>query len=453
MKIPQSPPDIKKIISHIEQLIGDSSLFASFLGTLLIDTQEVGPAPEGKYRHWETLRRITPPERLTSEAWWLGIKLARLQMSRTIPLKDKAGRPFQYTLPDPLLEMLHRVDREASGQIPLPEPVTNPQTRDRYILNSLIEEAIASSQLEGANSPRVIAKEMIRTGRRPINRSEQMILNNYRAMRLIREVKDEKLTPELMLHIHRAITEGTLEEAESYLRKPGDGMGVYDETNNLLLHSPPPADEIPERLETMCRFANEGNPEGFLHPVLRAIILHFWLAYDHPFVDGNGRTARALFYWSMLSQGFWLMEYVSISTILRKAPAQYGKSFLYTETDDNDLTYFLLAQLRVICRAIDEWQVYLKRKVGELRQTTDLLKHSVELNHRQLALLSHALRHPGQPYTIESHQRSHQVVYQTARTDLLNLAEKQLLLKQKRGRAFVFIPVRDLSDRLQNLHE
>ena len=147
------------------------------------------------------------------------------------------------------------------------------------------------------------------------------------------------------------------------------------------------------------------------------------------------------------------MEYVSISTILRKAPAQYGKSFLYTETDDNDLTYFLLAQLRVICRAIDEWQVYLKRKLGELRQTTDLLKHSVELNHRQLALLSHALRHPGQPYTIKSHQRSHKVVYQTARTDLLDLAEKQLLLKQKRGRAFVFIPVRDLSDRLQNLHE
>ena len=443
MKIPQSPPDFGDSIKKI-----GTSRFVD----LVTNWKDIGPAPEGKYRHWETLRRITPPEGLTTEEWWRMIKLARQKMSRSISLVDKMGQAFQYTLPDPLLEMLHRVDREASGQIQLPEPVTNPQTRDRYILNSLIEEAFTSSVLEGAASTREIAKEMIRTGRPAINRSERMILNNYRAMQLISELKDEPLTPELVLHIHRAITEGTLEEAESYLRKPGDRTGVYDETNNLLLYSPPPADEIPERLETMCRLANEGNPEGFLHPVLRAIILHFWLAYDHPFVDGNGRAARALFYWSMLSQGFWLMEYVSISTILRKAPARYGKSFLYTETDDNDLTYFLLAQLRVICRAIDELQVYLQRKVRELRQTTDLLKHSVELNHRQLVLLSHALRHPGQRYTIESHQRSHKVAYQTARTDLLDLAEKQLLLKQKRGRAFVFIPVRDLSDRLQNLH-
>jgi hypothetical protein len=45
-------------------------------------------------------------------------------------------------------------------------------------------------------------------------------------------------------------------------------------------------------------------PAVFIHPVMRAITLHFWLAYDHPFCDGNGRTARALFYWSMLKQGY-----------------------------------------------------------------------------------------------------------------------------------------------------
>ena len=61
---------------------------------------------------------------------------------------------------------------------------------------------------------------------------------------------------------------------------------------------------------------------GFIHPMIRSIILHFWLAYDHPFVDGNGRTARALFYWSMLRHGYWLFEFISISQIILKGPDQ-----------------------------------------------------------------------------------------------------------------------------------
>lgn len=96
-----------------------------------------------------------------------------------------------------------------------------------------------------------------------------------------------------------------------------------------------------------------------MHPVIIAIVLHSWLAYDHPFVDGNGRTARAPFYWSMLSQGFWLVEFLSISSILRKAPATSSRSFLHAETDENDLTYFILYHLKVIRRAIDELRAYM----------------------------------------------------------------------------------------------
>src|SRR5205814_10028127 len=56
------------------------------------------------------------------------------------------------------------------------------------------------------------------------------------------------------------------------------------------------------------------------HPMVRSMILHFWLAYDHPFVDGNGRTARALFYWSMLRNGYWMFEYITISKIILSGP-------------------------------------------------------------------------------------------------------------------------------------
>jgi Fic family protein len=189
-------------------------------------------------------------------------------------------------------------------------------------------------------------------------------------MRRIRELSDRPLSPEFVLDLHRMVTEGTLEDpaAAGRLRRPGepaDEIVVTDRTDGTTLHTPPDATELPARLERMCEFANEDSAEPYLHPVLRAIFLHFWLAYDHPFVDGNGRTARALFYWSMLRRGYWLMWFVSVSRFLTKAPARYPRSFLYSETDENDLTYFLLFQLEILRRAIDESHTFLARKTRD----------------------------------------------------------------------------------------
>lgn len=160
------------------------------------------------------------------------------------------------------------------------------------------------------------------------------------------------------------------------------------------------------------------------HSVVRAIALHFWMAYDHPFEDRNGRTARALFHWSMLSQGYWLAEFLSISRILLQAPAQYARSFLHTESDDNDLTYFLLYQLSVIRRAVEELRDYLARKMAEVRDAERLIKASAVLNHRRLAILSRAVRIADSRFSIASHRLSHRVSYETARTDLLDLERR-----------------------------
>jgi Fic family protein len=438
MKIPMSPPPLEELLKMID--------LAAKVAQLL----DVGPTPNGRYYHWDELRHRSPPEGLSVEEWWAGVKLARTQQMKPISLLDKRGAPFRYWLPDPVLRLLHEVDKEASGRIEMAEEVTNPATRDRYIVNSLIEESITSSQLEGASTTTEVARDMIRSGRRPTDKSEQMILNNYHAMRFVQENVGAPLTPDVLYTLHRLVTAETLDDASraGSLRTDGDRI-VVEDGYGTVLHVPPPAAELEKRVEAMCAFANDRPDNAFVHPVVRAIILHFWIGYDHPFVDGNGRTARALFYWSMLSQGYWLTEYISISRILKKSPGQYGRSFLHTETDANDLTYFILYQLSVIRRAIDDLQEYLRRKVAEVRQVDALLQQSEDLNYRQLALLSHALKHPGTRYTIQSHQRSHRVSYQTARTDLLRLAELDLLTQRKRGRTFFFSAPDDLAERLR----
>ena len=223
---------------------------------------------------------------------------------------------------------------------------------------------------------------------------------------------------------------------------------MVQNNNNLVLHDPPHASELEERLALMCDFANKKIPDSYLHPVIRSIILHFWLSYDHPFTDGNGRTARTLFYWLMLREGYWLCEFISISSIFRNAPAKYARSFLYTETDDNDLTYFLLYNLKVIRRAIKELFKYVKMKGNEVKLLENRSRKLLKLNHRQKALVSHALRNPGAVYTFLSHRQSHGVSFQTARTDLLSLAKYGYLSREKIGKAYHFYPVRNLADKL-----
>lgn len=367
---------------------------------------------------------------------------------------DSEDNPFKFLITDPIPEDLHIIDQGAGGFIQMSEQITNPDTRDQYYINSLIKEATTSSQLEGAATTRKIAKEMIHTGRAPRDTSEQMILNNFNTMQRINKIKDKPLSKDLVFDIQRLVTEKTLDDTSGSGRfRNADEKIVVGDMYNEVFHTPPPTDQLDARMEAMCQFANAKTSKQFIHPVIRSIILHFWLAYDHPFVDGNGRTARALFYWSMLRHGYWLFEFVSISQIILNAPTKYGRAFLYTETDDNDLTYFILYHLEVILKAIAELHDYIERKTTQLKGLEKQL-HGIEmLNYRQRTIISHALRHPNYRYTIKSHRISHNIAYQTARTDMLDLYESGLLTMQTVGRTRHFIPVPDLEARLAGLSE
>lgn len=403
----------------------------------------------GRYLHWDELRRRPPPQGLSHEHWWVGIKFARLSPRDNLPLFDTARSAFSFMLTPKVHERLHEIDLSLGGAISMPAELANDEQKDRYYVSSLIEEAITSSQLEGATTTRRVAADMLRAGRPPRDRSERMILNNYMTMKRIGALKGERLTPEIVFELHRLVTNGTLDDqgAAGRLRLPTERIAVVDEYGEVF-HEPPPASELAARMEAMCAFANGDTPGAFLHPAIRAIALHFWLAYDHPFVDGNGRTARALFYWSMLHSRYWLFEFVSISHIILRGPSRYYRAFLHTETDEGDLTYFLLYHLDVIHRAIKSLHDYIARKASELRRVQLELAHMDELNHRQRALISHALRRPGTRYTVESHRTSHDVVYETARTDLLDLSKRGLLDKRKRGKKLVFVAAPELKTKL-----
>ncbi len=446
--MPEAPPNFPDLVAEISET-DPPALVRALTNSSPVDNQ-------GRYLHWDQVRRRTPPASQSHEEWWLSLSAARRALRRSLPLLATDGSHFQYANVDSIQQAVHTIDQQASGQILAEEVVTNLRSSDRYLVSSLIEEAITSSQLEGASTTRRAAKELLQTGRKPRTRSEQMIVNNYNAMLAAEELarSEDGLTPTHVLDLHRIVTDGAIDD-------PGDSgrlqtadeerISVLWPNSELLLHQPPPVEKLPARLEQLCAFANGELDEGFVHPVVRAIVVHFGLAYDHPFVDGNGRTARALFYWSMLRSGYWLSQYLSISSILRKAPAQYARSYLYTETDDNDLTYFILYQLDVITRAINSLEQYLSRKVAETRDLEQKLRGSSALNHRQLAMVGDALRDSSKTFTFRAQARRHNVTYQSARTDLLGLVKLGLFDQTRVGRQFHFRAVPDIADRLQTL--
>ena len=441
MRRPATPPDITSMLA------GDPpDAIAKRLEKLRRhDVLEFVRKVNDKYLHWHKLRYYPLPDDVTSVEAWAAVQFSRFTQLVSLPVSFQSGR-LSFWSPPQHVEWLHRIDQQAGGMIGSTSRYAIPDDRsERYLFNSLMEEAIASSQLEGAATTRRIAKDMLRAKRRPRSRAERMIINNYNAILEIRDSKDDDLTPEMLCHLHGVLTKGTLddESAAGRFRTSKDDVVVVDAYSDEILHTPPSAAGLESRIGEICNFAN-AKPDPFVHPVIQAIVLHFALGYVHPFTDGNGRTARAVFYWLMLKRGYWLFEYLPISRIFLDAPAKYGRAYLYTETDGGDVTYFIHYHLQVILRAIKELHQYLHRQQKKMDEAVVILNSCPAINQRQASLLYYLIRHPDSTHTIRSYQGANQIGYATARADLLDLESRGFLEKTLRGKTFSFRPVREL---------
>ena len=453
MRIPATPPNADALYwRFIERLAAAEE---SGRQTLTRFLASIGPTdPSGRYLHWEDFRFRPPPEGLDPQTAWALTRMARKRLQKTTPFHDVVGQSFSYVPVEHILKSLHSIDSEAHGGLRFAAPAPSENEAKNFLVKSLIEEPFNSSLLEGAATTREEAKRLIREHKRPATEGERMVLNNYRAIEFIKARQNDPLTIELIHQLHRIITDRTLENLEKSgrFRSAADDINVVDDIDNKILHKPPSATELPLRMQAICDFANApSDSDGFTHPILRAIILHFMLAYDHPYVDGNGRTARALFYWSVLRDGYWLLEYVSISRIINKAPISYGQAFLQTETDGADLTYFLLHQLDVIVKSIDDLSTFIHMKQESVRSLAVQIESSANrhrLNHRQISLLHDAIRNPDVTYTIREQEQLHHVSYLTARSDLERLATLGYLLKSRRGQQSIYRPAHRLHQKI-----
>lgn len=297
------------------------------------------------YPYWDKVKYLPIDNELNNKELWYILKFFR-QLNRG---NLKFGNyQFSFTMTDEMLEMLHYFDLNIGGTL-TGAGIIPSQNKDAYLISSLMEEAIASSQMEGAATTRKVAKEMLRKKTKPKNKGQQMIMNNYLTINYIKDHSNKEFTVDQLKNIHRLMTENTLDDdADVGKFRTNNDVIVMDGVTGDVAHTPPSHEELESLLSDLEKFFNiEG--KRFIHPIIKAIIIHFMLSYIHPFADGNGRTARSLFYWYMIKNGYWLIEFMSVSRIIYKTKRMYEKAFLYTEYDENDLTYFILLLIPVIC--------------------------------------------------------------------------------------------------------
>jgi Fic family protein len=372
-----------------------------------------------KYLYWDKVKYI--PNSGTSDPLilWSAVKLSRRFQTRHVQFGKTI---FRYNLTDVIQRGLHEFDLNIGGTLGagsvLPE-----EGKKRYLISSIMEEAIASSQIEGAVTTRKVAKEMLRKNIKPRNKSEQMIFNNFQTIKRIVEIKNERITIDKLLEIHRLIANQTLDDPDDEGRyRDSNDVNVVDVTDGEIVHTPPDFREVNSLMDELFHFFNTDDDSDFIHPIIKGCIIHFMIGYIHPFVDGNGRTARALFYWYLLSKGYWLTEYLSISRLIVKSKNQYAYSFLYSEIDENDLTYFIHYKVRTMQMAFSSLREYIQRKIDEKKQLINFQKIK-GINERKALIIKWLYEESKLIFTVKEIENRFNVANQTARNDLIELVE------------------------------
>lgn len=382
----------------------------------------------------ETLYRIQNEYLQSGTDIWGDIQRKRKSMSREVPLKDQNGNNFWFLIPPFIDEVIHDIDFIAKEKI---DELATKEIQSNLILESILDEAFYSSVIEGAFSTKKRTKELVEK-KNPSNKSEKMILNNHNALMYILESLHQNLNEDIFITLHKIITDGTLEEDEISEKYRNDFVYVW--ADNAVKTEPiyvaPPHNEVQPMMDDLFKFINSNKP--FIHPVVKACIIHFYIAYVHPFFDGNGRIARAFTYMYLLKNKYEFFKFFSISNVVNKKKNKYYKAIKDTEDYHSDLTYFIITYTEMTKDSIYEVIEKLMKELKHESLMQTLVNDEVFLNDRQTKYINYMKRKDNNITTIDNYQKRMKVAYETARRDLTELAELGLFKKVKKGKKYIF---------------
>jgi len=438
------PPTIEE-----SQKYGDlpSGLFSD------MNPHKYGFDSEGNYLTWDGFSVRFPEFKNIRFHAWRALKIRRNLEPHGNLFGFNANNKARFFLYSPasLFGKIHRLERLSTFEhlkLGLSE-------KNNYLTRSLVmEEAISSAQLEGAATTRPVAKEMLSTGREPKDFSERMILNNWHLMSYAKESINEPLSLDLISRFNSIATDKVCENGHTPGALREEPINVESTSDNEVIHKAPDADDVLVLLTSLCKYANTDHEDStFIHPLVKAIVIHFMIGYIHPFLDGNGRTARALFYWYVLKSGYSNFQYISISSLLKSTAKQYSRAYVHTETDEFDLTHFIDFNLNIIIKSLEDFGSYINKKIEAIQETRENLHTSPlypQFKLQHITILQKGLQDPGREFTVKEVEIEFNVSSTAARAYLEKLVTLNLLIKYPlKGRQFGYMAPKNLRERLE----
>lgn len=302
----------------------------------------------------------------------------------------------------------------------------NATFKQDFLLDSKIEEAITSAIYEGAHSTRAQAEQLIASGKRPANKDEWMLLNNFRAMKWVQENTDRPFTKDVVLHLHKIVTENTLEGDDANFSGKFRNNKVWIGDHEGIEHT-----KIDDAIEELIELTT--NNRRYFHPIIKGILVHYFIGFIHPFFDGNGRTARALFYFKAKRNKLDYVELLSVSAYLKEHGRQYEKAFEKVVHNENDVTYFIDFCLDSMISALKQ----VSRKVAYLLNMNDL-KERFGLSIHQVGLIQRMALHKFRTIDIETYADQISKSREFARQELKQLFDLELVTELKVGKKLVY---------------
>lgn len=322
----------------------------------------------------------------------------RKENSVELPLTGKNGEHMRYVKApeiESLLAEINKVYEEVQVEA----------------LNFVAEEALATCTIEGAMSTLPETVKLVQ-GKEPTNKSEKMIKNNINAIQTVLN-GDFKFTEDNILTLWKTLSNDAIDNISIQGKKYRTGKVVVADGLGNVFFEAPSFDKIQGMMDELVDFCNE---EQGLNNYIKAIIIHYYFVYIHPFCDGNGRTARLLLQNWLIQSGLDKFKGISISSGVLKNKSTYYKSLQQSENEYNDITFNIIFYLETI---LDVLYDGLKGfGYGE--------RH-LEMSESQSKLLTYLKKHKGASITIAKYAEVYKLNDKIAGKELSELVNNKIL--------------------------
>ena len=271
------------------------------------------------------------------------ISLLETGFYKTLPIKDFAGEPVVY------------LEGTAQVRLSAARLLLSPQKGGSFGLKAMEEEIVSTLTIEQIDTSRDSVRKIL-SGYAPADESENRVFGMKKGLEFIAEPTN-RITEDNIHRLYQMTVGDFLPEEDRLL------SGNFYRHDSVFIvggkveHTGLPWKKLPAYMEALVAFIRE---EDEINDLLKAALIHFYVAYLHPYFDGNGRMARLLHQWYLVQRGYPSALFVPLSGYVERSRKAYYNAYTLVENNREisgvlDATPFLVYFIENVYHKLKDW--------------------------------------------------------------------------------------------------